>query len=184
MSIKTTFFVEMRGFIAFFLMFGLWPTWQSNKFKYTLIIYSIFSISIVFGIFLSAVYINKVLDDNTLSTAVAYSFLFSVLSTHLIIVLQSLFYRKAQMKLIQKFSQVDRLFNNKLHIFISYRKEKKALFVRLASLLIIFVCIKFGLMLHLHYSERLTSFWYHCLFSVCTHRAVKKNLNFSSDLAG
>lgn len=166
MTIKTTFIDEMRGFIAFFLIFGLWPTWQTTKYKSWLVLYSVFSILLVFGIFLSAIYINEVLEDNTLSTAVAYSFLFSILTTHLIIVLQSLLYRKSQTKLIQKFSQVDRLFNTKLHIFMSYRKEKQALFIRFSLLLLLFVAIKVGLMVHLHHMNRLGSFWYHCLFSI------------------
>lgn len=166
MSTKTTFFEEMRCFIAFFLIFGLCPFWQNTKCKLFLVFYSIFSILLVFIIFLSAIFINKVLEDNTLSTAVAYSFLFSVLTTHLIIVLQSLFYRKSQMKLIQKFSHVDRLFNTKLQIFMSYRKEKLALFIRFSLLLFIFVAIKLALILHLHYMNRLGSFWY---LSVKTH---------------
>lgn len=156
----------MRGFIAFFLVFGLWPTWQTTKYKNLLFVYSVFSILLVFGIFFSAIFINKVLEDNTLSTAVAYSFLFSILSTHLIIVLQSLFYRKTQMKLIQKFSYVDRLFNTKLDIFLSYHREKRALLIRFMSLVFIFVAIKIGLITHLHYMNRLNSFWYHCLFSI------------------
>lgn len=166
MSNKTTFVEEMRGFTAFFQIFGLWPTWQTTKYKSLLTIYSICSILSVFVIFLSAIYVNKLLEDNTLSTAVASWFLFTVLATHLIIVLQSLFYRKAQMKLLQKFSQVDRLFNAKLQISMSYRKEKKALFMRFCILLITFVAIKVGLLIHLHYMQRLGSFWYHCLFSV------------------
>lgn len=167
MSMKTTFIDEMRGFIAFFLIFGLFPTWQTTgKYKPWLVLYSIFSILLVFAIFLSAIYINKVLDDNTLSTAVAYSFLFSILTTHLIIVVQALFYRNSQTKLIQKFGQVDRLFNTKLQILMSYRKEKQALFMRFTTLLIIFVAIKVGLLTHLHYEGRLGGFWFHCLFSI------------------
>lgn len=166
MSAKISFFEEMRIFIGIFLIFGIWPTWQTTRYKYVFIIYSIFSISIVFGIFLSAIYINKVLEDNTLSTAVAYSFLLSILATHLIIVLQSLFYRKSQTKLIQKFSNVDRLFSTKLQIFMSYQKEKTAMFIRFSSLLFAFVSIKVALMFHLHYSGRLSNFWYHCLFSI------------------
>lgn len=166
MSIKTTFFDEIRGFNAFFLIFGLWPTWPNPKYKSSLVLYSIFSIFLVFAIFLSAVYINKVMDDNTLSGAVAYSFLFSILATHLIVVLQSLFHRKAQMKLVQKFSHVDRLFNTKLQLFISYRNEKRSLLVRMLLLLCFFVGVKLALLLHLYYQGHLGSFWYHCLFSI------------------
>lgn len=166
MSTKATFSDEMHGFISFFMVFGLWPTWKTTKYKTYLLAHSIFSILLVFGICLSAIFVNEMLADNTLSTAVAYSFLFSILSTHLIIVLQSLIYRRSKAKLIQKFSHVDRLFTAKLQITIGYRKEKQMLFVRFATLLCTFVAIKIGLMIHLHYLERLGSFWYHCLFSI------------------
>lgn len=165
MTVKPVFLDEIKGFIVFFLIFGLWPTWQNIKYKILLVFYSIFSIFLVFGIFSSAIYVNKVLEDNTLSTAVAYSFLLSILATHLIIVLQSLFYRKAQMKLVQKLSHVDRLFSTKLQIFISYRKERKALLIRFSILIFTFVAIKVALIMHLHFLGRLSSFWYHCLFS-------------------
>lgn len=170
MSIKTTFLHEMQGFIAFFLIFGLWPTWQTTKYKSLLVFYSYFSISLVFGIGISAIYINRVLDDNTLSTAIAYSFLFSILSTHLIIVLQSLLYRKAQMKLIRKISHVDHLFSTKLQILMPYRREKKAMFIRFSVILFAFIVIKVFLMIHLHYMKRLNSFWYLCLFSIWVMR--------------
>lgn len=166
MSSKSTFLDEMRVFNGFFLIFGLWPTWSSHKFKRLLLFYSIFSISLVFFIFVSAIYINKVLEDNSLSSAIAYSFLFSILTTHLIIVIQSLFYRNAQFRLVQKLSNVDRLFNTKLKIFISYRNEKKELFIRMTLLLVTFVLIKVGLMWHLYSQKRFGSFWCHCLYSI------------------
>lgn len=163
---KTTFFDEMRAFIAFFLVFGLWPSCQTIKFKKILLLYSIFSIGLVFAIFISAIYINKVTEDSTLTVAVAYSFILSILATHLIIVVQSLFNRKSQMKLLQKFAHVDRLFSTKLQIYISYRKEKSALLIRMLILLTIFVSIKLSLVIHLHQVDRLNSFWYHCLYSI------------------
>lgn len=170
MSQKSHFLDEMGGFNAFFLVFGLFPSWQTQKYRPFLIVYSIFSILLVFAIFVSAVYIHKVFNDNTLSSAVAYSFLLSILATHLIIILQSLFHRKAQMKLVEKFSYVDHLFNSKLQLFISYRNEKRALFIRLLILLSTFVVIKLGLIIHLYYGRNLNSFWFHCLYSIWISR--------------
>lgn len=165
MSKKSTFLDEMRAFNAFFLIFGLFASWPTPKYRPILFVYSIFSIFLVFAIFVSAVYINKVFNENILSSAVAYSFLLSILATHLIIVLQSLFHRKAQIKLVQKFSYVDRLFNTKLQLFISYRNEKRALFIRLLILLCTFLLIKSGLFIHLYYGGYLNSFWFHCVYS-------------------
>lgn len=166
MVAKRTFFDEIRGFIAFFLIFGLWPVWRNSKYNWLLIIYSFFSIFIVFFIFVSAIFVEKVLEKNALSKAVAYSFLYTILITHLIIVVQSLIQRKFQMKLIQKFTHVDRLFHTKLQVLISYRKEKRILFLRFALMLATYIGIKVALMIHLYTIDNPKSFWYHCLYSI------------------
>lgn len=167
MPVETlTLFDEMRGFIVFFLIFGLWPAWINNKYKWLLIIHSIFSITTVFAIFASAIFIHKVLESNLLSTAVAYSCLFSILVTHLIIILQSLVQREFQLKLIQKFAHVDRSFHKKLHILISHRDEKRVLLVRFVSMLSIFAGIKVAMLINLADGGVFNSFWYYCLYSI------------------
>lgn len=166
MAVKTTFFDEMRGFIVVYLVFGLWPAWKNNKYKWLLIIYSFFSIILVFIIFVSAVFVNKILEYRSLSAAVDYSFFCSISITHFIIVLQSLIQRKFQMKLINKFTHVDRLFHTKLHVRISYRNERRILFLRFVLMLSTFIGIKTGLMIHLYAGNSLNSFWFHCLYSV------------------
>lgn len=171
MSRRKSFFDEMRSFVVFYLIFGLWPSWKElNEYKYLLIGYSIFSISLVFGVFLSAIFINKVLEDNTLSSAVAYSFLLSILATHLVIVVQALFYRKALVRLMNKFTYVDKLFNQKLQIFISYKQERRQLWMRFIIILGILVSIKFALIIHLQWRGQLVSFWYHCFYSIWVNR--------------
>lgn len=164
MAVKTTFFDEMRVFIVFFSIFGLWPAWKNNKHKWLLLIYSCFSILFVFIISVSAV-LYKVLE-NALSAAVTYSLLFSILVTHFIIVVQSLVQRKFQMKLIQKFTHVDRLFHTKLQVPVSYREERRILFHRFVMMLSTFIAIKVALMIHLYCTTDLDTFWYHCLYSI------------------
>lgn len=156
----------MRVFNAFFLIFGLWPSWPSSKYKSSLLLYSIFSIFLVFAIFTSAIFVNQVLDDDTLSAAVGYSFILSILSTHLIIVLESMFHRKTQLKLVQKFANVDHLFSTKLQFLISYRNQRVALLIRTSLLLGTLIAVKVGLVFHLYYQARLGIFWYHCFFSI------------------
>lgn len=167
MSKRKEIFEEIRSFVVFFLIFGLWPSWKDSKYRIILIVYSIFSIFLVFCIFVSAVYINDVLDDNQqLSTAVAYSFLLSNLATHFIIVLQSLFYRNDLTRLVKKLAFVDSLLNKKLQIYISYQKEKRSIWARVLTILAILVSIKSFLSLHLHLRNEFGSFWYHCLYSI------------------
>lgn len=160
------FFKQMRGFIVFFLVFGLWPIWINNKYKWLLIIYSIFSILFVFVIFVSAIFIHKVLESNLLSTAVAYSCLYSVLITHLIIVVQSLVQREFQLKLIQKYAYVDRLFHTKLQVLISYNDELRILLFRFVVMLSTFVGIKMAMVINLSGAGIFNSFWSHCLYSI------------------
>lgn len=166
MATKKTFFDEFRGFLVFFLIFGLWPAWPNNKYKWTLIIYSFFSIGFVFVIFISAIFVKKVFEDNALSAAVSYSILLSALITHLIIVVESLVQRRYQMKLIQKFTHVDRLFHTKLQALISYRKEKRILLLPFTLMLATFIGIKVALMIHLNNIESFTRFWFYCLYSI------------------
>lgn len=160
----------MRVFIVFFSIFGLWPAWKDNKYKWLLIIYSCFSILLVFIIVVSAVFFQKVLEHNPLSSAISYSLFFSILATHLIIVVQSLVQRKFQMRLMQKFTHVDRLFHTKLQVPVSYREERRILFLRFVMMLSTFVVIKVALMIHLYSASALDSFWYHCLYSVWVAR--------------
>lgn len=166
MASKTAFFYEFLGFNVFFLIFGLWPVWPNNKYKWPLIIYSFFSIGFVLAIFVSAIFVKKVLEDNALSAAVSYSFLLSILVTHLIIVVQSLVQRRYQMKLIQKFAHVDRLFHTKLQAKILYHRERRTMLFRFAMMLLTFIGLKVVLMIHLYNIESLSSLWYHCLYSI------------------
>lgn len=93
MSKGKTFFEEIRLFIVFFLFIGVRPSWKNNKYKWPLILYSIHSITVVFCIFASAILVYDVIEQNTLSNTVAYSFLLSFLSSHLIIVIHYDFFQ-------------------------------------------------------------------------------------------
>lgn len=164
------FFEETRNFVVFSLIFGLWPSWKGSKFEYLLAIYSIFSISLVFYIFVSAIFINQILDDNTLSIAVDFSLVMSILATHLVIVSQAFSHRKQLLELTDKFSYVDRLFDKKLFTYIPYQKEKRSLWTRIAILLGVLVTTKIVLILRLHYRNEFGSFWFHCLYSILIMR--------------
>lgn len=161
---------EIHIFVVFSLIFGLWPSWKGSKYESLLAIYSIFSISIVFYIFISAIFINKILDDNTLSIVVDFSLVMSILATHFIIILQAFFHRRKLLQITNKFTYVDRLFNEKLFTYIPYKKEKRSIWIRISILLGVLVIMKIVLILRLHYRNEFGSFWYHCLYSILIMR--------------
>lgn len=162
------FFDEFRGFIGFFLIFGLWPCWrwQNSKYKCCLIIYSIGLICFIGCIFFFAIFMNIELSSHALSSIVEYSFLWSVLFTHLVILLEVLINRNAQMRLIQKITYADFLFKHRLQLVICYRDEKRAIFKRFAVLIFISISVRAILTVHLYYQNRINNIWYECMCSV------------------
>lgn len=166
MSKRKTFFEEFRWFIGIFIFFGVWSSWQNDKHKTLFIINSVFSIHSVFATFVSAIFVFDVINDNSLSNVIAYLLLLSVLATHLVIVMQSLFYRAAQMKLLDKFAYVDHLLNTKLNIMPSYRKQKREILVRIVIFSIALAIIHIGLIAQLYLFEFLDSYWYHNFYSM------------------
>lgn len=170
MTKSKSFFDEIRWFAVIFLILGLWPTWKDSKQQVTLALYSLFAVIIPCYIFVSAIIIHKVVLDENLTKAVAYSFILSILATHLIIVVQAFFYRNGLTRLTDKFSNVDRLFNTKLQLFISYRKENQVLFLRMFIFMALLIGIKVFLVIHLNWRGHLSGFWLHCLYSVLITR--------------
>lgn len=161
------FFHQIRFFIGFFVCFGIWPCWQKDRFKYALIAYSLFSISLVFGIFASAFFVHNIIEENSLTSVIAYSFLLSILTTHLIITFEALFNRSAQMQLITKFDYIDNLFSSRLRVKISYNREKRALFVRIVIYVLIIFAIKSALVAYnLQFKNETSDFWYHNFYSI------------------
>lgn len=165
MSTKTKLVLEVRGFIILFAIFGLWPTLPKSKFRLFLRAYSMLCIIYVVSVFVSEIFTNE-LTGHTLSSLVEYSFFWSILFTHLVIVVDALKNADAQMRLIRRLSYVDWLFKHKLQLTIRYREEMRSLAVRIAAIVFILVAIRLGLTLHLNYEGRINSFWYQCMYSV------------------
>lgn len=165
MSKRVTFFHQIRLFLIFFMIFGIWPSWQNDTYRYPLIAYSIYSISIVFGIFTSAFFVYDVIEENSLSNVVAYSFLLSILATHLIIQIEALFKRNSQMKLITKLDYIDHLFSSCLHVSMPYKRETCALILRMGIFIGILLGIKTVFIVYLQYSDS-SNFWLHNFYSI------------------
>lgn len=163
---QTKLLDEMRGFITFFRIFGLWPISRNSKFKVHLIVYSIFCICFVICIIIATIFMDKEFPNHTLSSIVEYVFLWSILFTHLIICLEALVNRNALMRLIEKIAYADFLFKSKLHWTICYRDERREIFVRFAVLIFSAVSARVTLLVHLLYENSIDGLWYECMCSL------------------
>lgn len=132
------FFNRTQNFFIFFILFGLWTSWQNSKYKLFPQFYSVFSVVLIILNFLLAIIFDRLHTFNSLSN-IAANFWFILLTlAHLIIVLESIYHSNVQLKLIQGFSRVDRIFAMKLFVKIPYRNEKHQLFV----LVFMMMCIE------------------------------------------
>lgn len=136
------FFNQNQNFFIFFILFGLWTSWQNSKCKLVLHFYSIFSIFQVILNFSLAIIFDRLYDSESFSNIVANFWFILSIFTHLIIVLESIYQNKMQLKLIQSFSIVDRIFAIKLCVKIPYRNEKHRLFMCVFMLMSIEIVTK------------------------------------------
>lgn len=136
------FFEQMRYFFILFILFGLWTSWKNIEHKQYLRAYSIFSIALPFVCFSTAVCYNRFFAFERLSFVVSNLLLALVYLTHLVIVSESAFQSKSQMKIIQRFASVDSLFYTQLAIRIPYHEEKRDLVIRILILALIEMSVK------------------------------------------
>lgn len=162
---KMAFFNQNRNFFIFFILFGIWTTWQNSKYKFFLQFYSFFSILKIILNFSLVLIFDRLYEFESLSNVVANFWFFLSMFSHLIIVLETIHHNETQLKLIQSFCRVDRIFAMKLGVQIPYRNERCRLLMRV-SLLIFFELITkiFYILYSLMYDEPL-----HKLFFVAFH---------------
>lgn len=165
MSNETVFFEEMRNYIVYFLVFGLWSSWKDSKYKLLLKAHSIFSITIVFFSYISAYLFNQFSDQATLTTTVSMALFITVLVAHLIITVETFIRCCSQLALVQKLSHVDSLFCSKLLICIPYRREKSEFFIRNFILVFIVIAIKCFVVVFTFYQESVVNFLYCLMYS-------------------
>lgn len=166
MNKQSNLFEEFRGLILLFLIFGLWPSSRNSKINILLKIHSFFYICLIICILFLALYFKKLYTGHSLSLIVEYSYLCSIVITHTVIITEALVKGDAQIQIMQKISYIDYLFKNKLQMMISYRKEKHSIFIRVTVMVGVAFLIGVGLTIHLSYKNRITNFWYQCIFSV------------------
>lgn len=165
MSSETVFFDQMRNYIVYFQVFGLWSSWKNHKYKMLLKAHSVFPITIVFFSYMSAYFFNQFFEQTTLSSTISTGLFITVLIAHLIITIETFVRCCSQLALVQKFSLVDRMFNTKLLICIPYRKEKWDFFIRNSTLVFFVVSVKIFVIVYTVAEERVINFLYFLMYS-------------------
>lgn len=159
-------FKEIRIYILFFILFGLWSTWwQSSKYKSEIKFYSVFSVALVFCDFLSAIFLDKFYASISLSNIVANSWYTAIVITHFIIVVESIVQKSAQVNLIRNLALVDQLFNIKSKVIIPYYKEKREIFIRSSILILIVISVDVLIIFSAYYRELHFNLMYPAMYS-------------------
>lgn len=165
MAGQTKLFTEIRSFLLFFSLLGLWPAWFNSKFKALFPISLILYTAYIFCIFWSEFYFNQAFPCHTLSAIVQFLYFTGILLTHFTIIVEAFINRNAQMRLIEKISNADQIFHSKLQLKISYHHEKNAIFIRLAIVLFILMTIRTVFTFNLYYGYSVNTFPYRLVFS-------------------
>lgn len=131
------FLEKMRYFLAFFILFGLWTSYQNSKHRTILRFYSLFQISLIVLEFLFGILYDIFYENVTLSNAVANLLFLLIISTHFVVVVESITQNQAQEKLIQELSSIDNLISTNFGIQNLFRKEICAIFAQISILLFI-----------------------------------------------
>lgn len=113
------------------IFYCLWSTWWPiSKYEIQFKVYSHFSIALVFGCLSYAYIFNKFYAFNSISFTVSNLLFISISMALLVSVVESIYQKEAQMKLIRNVLLADHLFNGKLKVMIPYYKEKCEIFTR------------------------------------------------------
>lgn len=164
-QIITMFFRQVKNYLVFFIIFGLWSaTWPNSKNELLMKAYSLFSIVIVFCCFLSAYILNTFQTFNSVSNTVSNLLYVSVLFAHLIIIIESICQRDAQAKIIQSLSLTDYLFNIKLKVMMPYNRGKFEIFTRCFVLVSIMILTNTTFVSYMRYKNIDYSFIYVSLY--------------------
>lgn len=129
----TNLLAEFRFFVLVFAIFGLWPYGKNVKTNLVLVIYSIVTFCFTFSFLLLEMYKMHIQLDYSIPTIVKCIILSSFVFTYLVIIVETLVHRKLLTRIMQKFSYIDWLFRTKFQQDISYRPEKRAMFIRFSS---------------------------------------------------
>lgn len=165
MSNETVFLKEMRKYFVCFIIFGLWTSWKNCKFENVLRLYSVLLIKLIFCSFFCAIIFRQFFGNITLSSTIATSLFFTMLSSHFAISIESLYKRKLQEELIAKISLVDQLFRMKMGKCVAYNSDRQELFLRNIIVVLVILFLKVSVAIYSHYQIHLVNFMYPAMYS-------------------
>lgn len=136
----TEFYQQMREFLIYFFVFGLWPL-IGKRHKLLLFLYcSVLPTSALVFLLMFVKSYDNLHDPASLRGIVNNLLFISISVSNILILVETLVGRTTQAQLIGKFSQIDRLLNRQLNVVIPYNEEKRTIFILnsiLASLVLL-----------------------------------------------
>lgn len=124
----SVFSEEMSIFVRFFQLFSLFPISANALLNVVLQFYSVVTLLLIVGIFISSFFILPILTESeSLSFLVGGLVFIGLLFTHLINIIQGFTSRHEQLLIYQKFDEIDLLLQNQLLVGVSYAKLRKRL---------------------------------------------------------
>lgn len=159
------FFKLFRNYIVFFIIFGLWSTWENSRYKWQLRVYSNLLIVTVLFAYLSAVFMNQFFESFSLATSIATTVFYTLLFAHLVIAIETSLKTKIQIILLKKLSLIDQLFKRNLNIYMQYPKQKQSLFLMNLLMVSIILSAKGGIFIYVYCQQETYNFFFSSMYS-------------------
>lgn len=165
-----TYYDEIRKYIFFFQLFGLCPIGRNEFQNYVLGLYSLLLFVALLVLSVIAIFVNKIIydNDNSISTMVAGLVFLGEILTHAILILHAFLSRYELQKILTEISEIDEIFQTKLHRQMDYTAMKKKYFFKFTIILLMSGGMLIFLLIFLALGSRTSPciFWLHVSFSI------------------
>ena len=164
---KNIFSEELSGFVTIFQFFATFPSTGNPLGNVLLKIYSLLNLFGIVCIFVSAFFINHVLEDNnSLSLLVGGLVFCGLLLCHSINVLQAYLSRNEQQMIYQKFDEIDYLLQNQLLVNIKYQDLRRKFYGKFLIVALILFTIHCASIVSVIMNKVLLRYYLHLIIPV------------------
>ncbi|CAO1377222.1 unnamed protein product [Diamesa hyperborea] len=164
---KNIFSEELSGFVTIFQFFATFPSTGNPLGNVLLKIYSLLNLFGIVCIFVSAFFINHVLEDNnSLSLLVGGLVFCGLLLCHGINVLQAYLSRNEQQMIYQKFDEIDYLLQNQLLVNIKYQDLRRKFYGKFLIVALILFTIHCASIVSVIMNKVLLRYYLHLIIPV------------------
>lgn len=160
-----TFTEEMQGFSTFFNIFAM-GHYTKNTIQNSLI--KVYSIAFILAISIATIgirFYDSVTEEISIHNLVGVIFLYSLRVSQLVILIQSYAWRVRRRELFDRFSEVDKMFTQRLDCPPSYSEERKSGWIRLIFIVSTFSVLSLDFYIRLIVENMMTVYWTHCLIA-------------------